>query len=124
MIRRALLLAWLGATAGATPGAEGNDLPSNRELLYRVGPGDVLEVVVDGRPDLSRLPTVQTTGTIHHPLLGDVPVADLSVADVLTRVATLLAKEGSPIRCVCACASTTAGPSSWPARLRDPGARP
>jgi protein involved in polysaccharide export with SLBB domain len=100
MIRRALLLAWLGAAAGATPGAEANDLPSNRELLYRVGPGDVLEVVVDGRPDLSRLPTVQTTGTIHHPLLGDVPVADLSVADVLTRVATLLAKEGvaNPVR--------------------------
>ena len=50
-----------------------------------MGPGDVLEVVVDGRPDLSRLPTVQTTGTIHHPLLGDVPVADFwSVADVLT----------------------------------------
>jgi polysaccharide export outer membrane protein len=56
--------------------------------------------MVDGRPDLSRLPTVQTTGTIHYPLLGDVPVADLSVAAVLTRVATLLAKEGvaNPVR--------------------------
>jgi protein involved in polysaccharide export with SLBB domain len=27
----------------------------------RVGPGDVLEVSVDGRPDLARLPTVQTS---------------------------------------------------------------
>ena len=32
---------------------------------YRVGPGDVIEVVVDGRPDLSRMPTVQTLSLIH-----------------------------------------------------------
>jgi polysaccharide biosynthesis/export protein len=49
---------------------------------------------VEGRPDLSRLPTVQPTGTIYYPLLGDVPVADLSVSDVTSRLAGLLAKEG------------------------------
>jgi polysaccharide export outer membrane protein len=59
-----------------------------------VGPGDVLEVAVDGRPDLSRLPTVQTTGAIFHPLLGEVPVAELSVADVAKRLTALFAKEG------------------------------
>jgi polysaccharide export outer membrane protein len=65
-----------------------------RELAYLVGPGDVLEVSVEGRPDLSRLPTVQTTGVIFHPLLGEVKVADRSVADVAVQLTALLAKEG------------------------------
>ena len=69
---------------------------SPRELAYRVGPGDVLEVTVEGRPDLSRLPTVQTTGTINHPLAGDVPVAELSVAEVAARIGALLSKAGTP----------------------------
>ena len=45
-----------------------------RREPYRVGPGDVLEVAVDGRPDLSRLPTVQTTGGVFLPRAGDVEV--------------------------------------------------
>ena len=54
----------------------------------------MLEVSVEGRPDLSRLPTVQTTGVIFYPLLGEVKVADRSVADVAAHLTTLLAKEG------------------------------
>ena len=40
---------------------------------YLVGPGDVLEVSVASRSDLSRLPTVQTTGGVsnqYHGLAG------------------------------------------------------
>ena len=49
--------------ARRSPGAgRAGDAPA-----YRVGPGDVLEVIVDGRSDLSRLPTVQTTGTVFLP---------------------------------------------------------
>ena len=60
---------------------------------YRVGPGDVLEVVVDGRPDLSRLPTVQTTGRIWLPRAGDVEVDGLTPDEIATRVTPLLAGE-------------------------------
>jgi polysaccharide export outer membrane protein len=58
---------------------------------YRVGPGDVLEVLVRGRADLSRLPTVQTTGEVFLPRAGDVAVAGLTTQEIAARVAPLLA---------------------------------
>ena len=60
---------------------------------YQVGPGDVLEVVVFGNDDLSRSPTVQTSGTISLPLLGDVPVSGLTLAEVQRKLTTLLARD-------------------------------
>jgi polysaccharide export outer membrane protein len=60
---------------------------------YRVGPGDVLEVVVDGRPDLSRLPTVQTTGSVWLPRAGQVQVRGLTTGEIASQVAPLLAGE-------------------------------
>ncbi len=60
---------------------------------YRVGPGDLLEVVVAGRPDLSRLATVQTTGTIRLPRAGELGVRGLSVGEIAERLAPLLAAE-------------------------------
>jgi protein involved in polysaccharide export with SLBB domain len=59
---------------------------------YRVGPGDVLEVNVPGRPDLSRLPTVQTTGTVFLPLLNEVTVEGLTLGDIRSRLTRLLAE--------------------------------
>ena len=58
---------------------------------YRVGPGDVIEVVVDGRPDLSRMPTFQTTGSIWLPRAGDVDVRGLTTGEIAARVAPKLA---------------------------------
>jgi len=63
---------------------------------YRVGPGDVLEVAVDGRPDLSRLPTVQTTGSVWLPRAGEVEVRGLSTGEIAARVTPLLAGEDLP----------------------------
>ncbi len=60
---------------------------------YRVGPGDVLEVAVDGRPDLSRLPTVQTTGSVWLPRAGQVEVRGLTPGEIAVKVAPLLAGE-------------------------------
>lgn len=60
---------------------------------YQVGPGDVLEVTVYGNEDLSRLPTVQTNGAITLPLLGEVQVAGLTVAEVQRKVTSLLEKD-------------------------------
>jgi polysaccharide export outer membrane protein len=60
---------------------------------YRVGPGDVLEVVVDGRPDLARLPTVQTTGSVWLPRAGEVEVRGLTTGEIARKVSPLLAGE-------------------------------
>jgi polysaccharide biosynthesis/export protein len=57
---------------------------------YRVGPGDVLEVTVEGRPDLGRLPTVQTTGTIWLPRAGEVAASGLNVEEIAARITPLL----------------------------------
>ena len=77
-----LLLLFAQATAAAGPA-----------VPYRVGPGDVLEVSVDGRPDLSRLPTVQTTGRVWLPGAGEVEVRGLTADEIAARVAPLLAGE-------------------------------
>jgi len=60
---------------------------------YRVGPGDVLEVEVFGNPDLSRVPTVQTNGMVALPLLGEVAVAGLTLAEVKARLTGLLGRD-------------------------------
>jgi len=73
------LLALLAQTAAPTPAP------------YRVGPGDVIEVVVDGRPDLSRMPTVQTTGSVWLPRAGDVEVRGLTTGEIASRIAPKLA---------------------------------
>jgi protein involved in polysaccharide export with SLBB domain len=49
-------------------------------------------VNVPGRPDLSRLPTVQTTGTVFLPLLNEVSVEGLTVGDIRQRLTGLLAE--------------------------------
>jgi polysaccharide biosynthesis/export protein len=67
--------------------------PHNDEAEYRVGPGDILEITVLGHADLSRTATVQTTGTINLPLVNEVPVAGLSVAEVQRTVSRLLEKD-------------------------------
>jgi polysaccharide export outer membrane protein len=65
------------AAAVAPPAA-----PAVPSRDYRVGAGDVLEVTVFGNDDLSRTPTVQTTGRIAVPLVGDVPVAGLTLQEI------------------------------------------
>jgi protein involved in polysaccharide export with SLBB domain len=57
-----------------------------------VRPGDVLEVTVAGRPELSRLRTVQTTGVIWMPRLAEVPVEGLTPAEIGTRLTRTLAR--------------------------------
>ena len=69
------------------------ETPTPTELDYQVGPGDVLEVEVIGNDDLSRLPTVQTNGAILLPLLGEVQVAGLNVAEIRRKVTSLLEKD-------------------------------
>ena len=60
---------------------------------YAVGPGDVIEVAVYGNEDLSRIPTVQTNGSISLPLLGEIQVAGLTIAEVQRKITNLLEKD-------------------------------
>ena len=58
-----------------------------------MGSGDILEVEVIGNDDLSRLPTVQTNGSILLPLLGEVQVAGLTLPEITRKVTNLLEKD-------------------------------
>lgn len=60
---------------------------------YRLGPGDVLDVIVLGNADLTRTATVQPSGSITFPLLNEVPVAGLTVSEVQRKMTSLLAKD-------------------------------
>jgi polysaccharide biosynthesis/export protein len=60
---------------------------------YRVGAGDAVDVLVLGNQDLSRSASVQTNGTIALPLLGEIKVAGLSVAEIKTKLTSLLAQD-------------------------------
>ena len=60
---------------------------------YRVGPGDVLDVIVFGNDDLSRTTSVQTNGAISLALLGDVKVAGMTLGEIKTKLTSLLARD-------------------------------
>ena len=77
--------------AAPAPAPAPADAPATGE--YGVGPGDVLEVNVIGNDDLSRIPTVQTNGAITYPLLGEVQVAGLTVAEIRRKLTNLLEKD-------------------------------
>jgi polysaccharide export outer membrane protein len=87
------LLAGAGAQAVPADPKPPSPTPSRSALEYRVGAGDVLEINVFGNDDLSRTPTIQPSGVIALPLLGEVPVAGLSVAEVQRKLTTLLARD-------------------------------
>jgi polysaccharide export outer membrane protein len=57
---------------------------------YRIKAGDKLYLQVPQRPDLSRELIVQSNGIINIPLVGDVPVAGLTLQDVEGNVFQLL----------------------------------
>jgi polysaccharide biosynthesis/export protein len=73
-----------------TPSPAPSDLTPSE---YKVGAGDVLEITVFGNEDLTRTPAIQPSGVIALPLLGEVPVAGLTVAEVQRKLTTLLARD-------------------------------
>jgi polysaccharide export outer membrane protein len=97
MIASLALALMLQAPAPASVPAEPQSAPEAAEARpageYEIGPGDVLEVNVLGNDDLSRIPTVQTNGAVTFPLLGEVQVAGLTVAEVQRKLRNLLEKD-------------------------------
>jgi polysaccharide export outer membrane protein len=91
-----LLVAHLIESGAMLAPAQGASAAAAELPAYEVGPGDVLEVSVEGRPELSRLATVQPTGAVRLPRAGDVVVSGLSVAGIAVRLAPLLASPDLP----------------------------
>jgi polysaccharide export outer membrane protein len=81
-----------GETASPAQAAPEETAPL-QSPAYQVGPGDTLEINVYGNDDLSRIPTVQTNGAILYPLLGEVQVAGLTVAEIQRKMTSLLEKD-------------------------------
>lgn len=60
---------------------------------YRIGAGDVLDITVFDNTDLSRSAAVKTNGTVALPLLGEVGVSGLTVAEAQAKLTSLLGKD-------------------------------
>ena len=74
--------------------AVGSAIPAESETFpYLVGPGDVLKVTVWGHDNLSRADAVSPQGTLPFPLIGEVPVAGLTAAQVEARIRELLDRD-------------------------------
>jgi polysaccharide export outer membrane protein len=91
------LLAVLSAGSGQIAWSQddgGTDLTAGTpDQVYRVGPGDILDVSVYDEDDLTRLVTIQHGGEISFPLIGDVDVAGSTVKEVQQRLTELLARD-------------------------------
>lgn len=75
----------------SSPAAPGPSTATSSE--YTVGPGDVLDVVVFDNADLSRTPTVQPSGVVALPLVGEVAVAGLTTGEIQRKLTTLLERD-------------------------------
>ncbi len=67
--------------------------PEDREL-YRLGPGDILQLGVFGVPDFGRRVTVNVDGDISVPLLGELRAEGLTIHDLRLALSDGLTKDG------------------------------
>lgn len=74
------------AARGSLAAFEGPEDPA-----YRLGPGDKLKIDVWGRPELSGSRVVGPDGTLTLPVVGTVPVVDLTVDDASAAVSRKVA---------------------------------
>lgn len=76
--------------SGSVPSAPGRTQSAQRPVggIATVGPGDTLQIVVFGQPDLSATITVSVAGDIVVPVVGSIPVAGTSPSAIASRIAT------------------------------------
>jgi len=60
---------------------------------YKIGPGDVIQIIVWKQPDFSHTLTVSPSGTIYYPFLGKIKVAGLTLEEVEKIIKEKLSKE-------------------------------
>ena len=68
--------------APAAPAAPSEAAAAKSATGYVIGPADVLQIIVWKEPDLSRAVTVRFDGMVTFPLLGDVPAAGRTPAQL------------------------------------------
>ena len=68
-------------------------LAESQAPAYLVGSGDVVRITVWGHDSLSRTDAVSPQGTLAFPLIGEIPVAGLTTAQVETRIRELLDRD-------------------------------
>lgn len=78
----AVVLSSCASPKGAGPGANGipSDLAKAVAAEYRIAPQDLLDISVYGEADLTRPARVTAEGKINFPLIGEVPLAGLTLA--------------------------------------------
>lgn len=76
----------------AAPGGTAG-VPRNVPDEYKVGVGDKLEIVVFGHEDMNKIVEVRGDSTINYPLLGNLPVAGKTVAEIDDQITRLLGKD-------------------------------
>lgn len=89
-IAAALCLGFLSACA-TTPGTD--LLPTVDQVEYRIGAGDRLALAVFREPDLSGEFTVNESGLISLPLVGDIAAGGKTVPDFRADLTTLLGSQ-------------------------------
>lgn len=91
----AFAAAVLGAVLSQVPSPSPPPPAAERTLSpeYVVGPGDVLDIAVIDNAELTRTSTVQTSGAITLPLLGEVLVGGLTVQEIRRKLTTLLERD-------------------------------
>ncbi len=84
---RAVAVALVAVLAAAIP-AVGQPLSAD----YVLGPGDMLEIVMFGDPDLSRTVVIKPDGTIALPLIGEVKAAGMTTTQLAAHLVRLYSK--------------------------------
>lgn len=72
----------LAIVAAPSLAQEQEQIISQAGATYTLGPGDIIRIIVWGRDELSGQFQVDEEGKIQYPLLGEIDLADLSVAQV------------------------------------------
>jgi polysaccharide export outer membrane protein len=86
----ALASALLSCATCACASSRSYNWTAESALGYRIGPGDVLKVVVWKHEELSTQVSVRPDGAISLPLVGDVPATGRSAAEISADVQTRL----------------------------------
>ena len=92
---RALLLA--AVLGGCAPGRSLPPLPPAPGPVYRLGPGDMVRLIVFGEDTMSSEFRVSDSGAIAVPLAGSVRAAGLTTVELQTSIAEVL-KHGGVLR--------------------------
>jgi protein involved in polysaccharide export with SLBB domain len=70
---------------------QGTVIPSPDESLYRLGPGDALDIKFVRNPELNEQVQVRPDGYISMPLVGELSVATLTVRELVVKLTELFA---------------------------------